>query len=198
MKKFSKFLSGALALAMVGSMSLTAFAAEGSETYQDLSENKESGHVVTVNATVDELGDVYSVLVAWTNLEFTYTETQAAEWDSANHVAKDSVGTWSSDGEGSVSVTNNSNVDVYGKITYTADAGYQANLADKGVTVTTTDVATSTLLHAGVEANVTPQTTGENQNKIEATVTISGAPTADLTGVTAGTFTAVVGTAALD
>ena len=197
MKKFSKFMSGAMALAMVACMGTTAFAAEGNETYDDLSQNKESGHVVTVQAEVEELGTVYSVDVVWTDLAFTYSETTPASWDAKQHETVESVGTWSNQGKGSVSVTNNSNADVYAKIAYEADAGYQTAVADKGITVETVAVDSATLLHKGVAENVTAQTEGENQNKIEATVTVSGAPTASISeAVNAGTFTAVVGTTA--
>lgn len=196
MKKFSKIMSSAMALAMVACMGTTAFAAESPETYDDLTQNKESGHIVTVQAeSVTELGTVYSVEVAWTNLAFTWEETTPASWNAKQHETVEAVGTWSNSGEGSVSVTNNSNADVYAKIAYKADASYQTNVADNGITVETTAVEEATLLHKGVAENVEAQTSGENQNKIEATVTVTGSPKATITdAVNAGTFTAVVGT----
>lgn len=196
MKKMPKLLSGAMALALVACMGTTAFAAEGSTDYNELNENKESEHIVTVNATVKELGTVYSVNVAWTDLDFTYNETTPASWNDEQHETVASVGTWTNSGNGSVTVTNDSNAAVYAKITYAADANYQTAVADKGVTVAASAVDTATELKAGDKDNITPQLTGDHQNQIQATVTVTGAPTADLSNVTAGTFTAVVGTSA--
>lgn len=194
MKKMPKLLSGAMALALVACMGTTAFAAEGSTDYNELNENKQSQHIVTVNATVGELGTVYSVNVAWTNLDFTWAESTPASWNDEQHEAVEAQGTWSADGKGSVTVTNDSNADVYAKITYAEDGDYTTNLKDKGVTVETVAVDTATKLNAGDSENITPQLTGDHQNQIQAIVTVSGVPTADISNATAGTFTAVVGT----
>ncbi len=198
MKMLSKILSGAMAMALAAGMSVTAFAADGTATLvPEAGKNAQQTADVTIKATVKELGAVYSVNVAWTDLVFDYTESAPASWDTTEHKTVASTGTWTADGNGSVTVTNHSNENVYAKITYAEGGDYTNEVSAKGVTVTATPVDAVTELSKGTLANKTAITEGgasAGQNQIKATVKVEGAPTANITSVTAGTFTAVVGT----
>ena len=78
MKKFSKFMSGAMALAMVACMSTTAFAAESNVT----SDGGQATGDVYVTATKQvESDEVIYVTVSIPDMSFTYSFGDEGDWD---------------------------------------------------------------------------------------------------------------------
>ena len=102
-----KLISLILALVMVMSLSVTAFAYE----------TNNGSEATTINVkgtfkTAGAAGEKISVDVAWEGMEFTYTEGSAGEWLPGEHkYAEDGEGAWSTN-KGTVTVTNHSNVAV--------------------------------------------------------------------------------------
>ena len=72
-------------------------------------------------------GTVYSVDIAWGDMEFTYTAA-AGIWDPATHtITGADGGTWKVNNEGGnkITVTNHSNTAVTATINYAAASGYE-------------------------------------------------------------------------
>lgn len=125
-----KILSLVLALALVMSLSITAFAAEL---------NGENSKDVTANYQAGEASQkVYLVDIVWGSLEFTYTDASEGIWDPETHTYTGTTeAKWSySEGANKVEVTNHSNAEVTVELT-------NSNVMD-GVTLTW-DKATLTL-----------------------------------------------------
>ena len=104
-----KILSLVLALAMVMSLSITAFATELNDTTSSGSKN------VTANYVAGESGKkVYLVDIIWGSMEFTYTDASEGTWDPETHTyTGTSEAKWSySEGANKVEVTNHSNAEV--------------------------------------------------------------------------------------
>ena len=187
MKKYSKLLSGVMALAMVACMGTTAFAAETPSEGTTGDTTKD----VMLNATVPTPTDEYYVNITWGDMTFTYSGgTAASEWDQATHDYNNqaTVGSWVND-SATVKVTNNSNVPVTLSGEYTA-SGYENGQETDGVTVSYTNF-TEAQLAAGDSNNVAGGTTSDNQ--ATATVSVSGNPTKSLDNVKAGSITVTIG-----
>lgn len=109
--KTKKILAFALALVMALGLSVTAFAAAGSETKTSVPADK------TIEVT-GKYGDtapatVFSVDIKWGAMEFTYSTGNSAKWNPGTHtydVTAESTG-WTNDGN-EVTVTNHSNTDL--------------------------------------------------------------------------------------
>lgn len=120
-----KILSLILALVLVMSLSVTAFAAETNDGKKDTT--------INVNAKytdgVTEAGAVISVNVAWEAMQFTYTTGGVNTWNPATHKyeVKNSGGQWSATGN-TVTVTNHSNVKINATLTFAADETNYPNL----------------------------------------------------------------------
>lgn len=193
MKKYSKLLSGVMALAMVGCMSMTAFAAgpEANTTGTNIEELDGTETIdVQLNADITETEPTYSVNVAWTSMKFSYSGTEDDEWNVATHKYDTTgSGTWDSQ-SGTVTVTNHSDVAVGLDGKYASTTGYVSGTPKDGVTVTYTPFGLNKLDAATPDSLETPGNT-QSTSKIN----ISGAPTADLSAVTAGTITVTISTA---
>lgn len=101
-----KILSLVLALALVMSLGITAFAAEI---------NGDNSKDVTANYQAGEASQkVYLVDIVWGSLEFTYTDASEGTWDPETHTyTGTSEAKWSySEGANKVEVTNHSNAEV--------------------------------------------------------------------------------------
>ena len=117
-----KVLSIVLAIAMIASMATVAFAnpvtltALGSQTID----------VNGVYADGEKVGN-YKVIVAWADMEFTYT-TNATEWNVDTHmwdVTEEAA--WA--GAGTITVTNHSDVKVTASAAYAAVEGGNTAMA---------------------------------------------------------------------
>ena len=119
-----KLISLLLALAMVMSLSVTVFAAEGDVTGAkagEYSANVTGSYVPGIEST----GTVFSVDISWTAMSFTYHAEQAPVWDATNHKYSESTpAKW--EGEGTITVTNHSNAKITAVPAYTPGAGYES------------------------------------------------------------------------
>ena len=174
-----KILSLVLALAMVMSLSITAFATELNDTTSSGSKN------VTANYVAGESGKkVYLVDIIWGNMEFTYTDASEGTWDPETHTyTGTSEAKWSySEGANKVEVTNHSNAEVTVEIA-------NSNVMD-GVTLTW-DKTSLTLPTAD-------NGQGENGSGLPTTdsalLTVTGAITESEEKVTLGTVTVTLKT----
>lgn len=112
-----------LAVMMIATMSVTAFAAEVT---------KDGGTAtITVNGTYDAsegAGETISVLVAWDAMTFTYTAGAAGEWLPDEHKYADAAeGSWSTD-TATITVTNHSNVAVTASLAWTQNTALTGNI----------------------------------------------------------------------
>ena len=113
-----KLLTLALALVMMMSLSVTAFAATNDGTSDTTIDVKA---VYSASATTP---DVISADIAWGAMEFTYSVGGTHTWDPVNHVYKDNTtATWTSSGN-TVTVTNHSNVAIKAELSFVADSAY--------------------------------------------------------------------------
>lgn len=146
-----------MALAMVMSLSVTAFASElgGSKDVTAKYEKNESEQ------------PIYNVDLNWGDLTFTYTETVEKEWDADTHTYTSKVtgGSWDKT-ESTIKVTNHSNVSV--TVIMTVEA-----VENTGVEVTL-DGGNATLA-AGEENNV------DGAKYVIGTVKVSGTPNSTVT-----------------
>lgn len=113
-----KILSLILALALVMSLSVTAFAATNDGT-EDTS--------IDVNALYSDgvsTPEVISVNVEWGAMSFTYSVNGTKQWDATKHeYTTNSNAAWTASGN-TVTVTNHSNVAVKAELSFAADAAY--------------------------------------------------------------------------
>ena len=192
MKKMSKLLSGVMALAMIGCMSVTAFAAEGPAAGNtDVGQQDGNGNAevqVQLAATLPEEEDVYKVNIAWTSMDFVYTGN-ASVWNADKHERTAASGSWNQN-DATITVINHSNKGVSVDNSYEpAEVGkYVSGQAYEGVTLTVNDFGKETLT-AGVEG--TPEGTDE-QDKTTCKVTVTGTPEKAITEAIVGTITVTV------
>ena len=159
-----KILSLVLALALVMSLSVTAFAATNDGT-----ENTS----IDVNALYSDgvsTPEVISVNVEWGAMSFTYSVNGTKQWDATKHeYTTDSDATWTASGN-TVTVTNHSNVAVKAELSFAADAAYntvtgsfdKAELlldSGDGLTYANADKETAKLTLAGTLANTVTTST---------------------------------------
>lgn len=157
-----KILSLILALAMVMSLSVTAFAAENEDNGNDLNGGADI-NVTAKHVAGGSTGTTYSVDITWTDMTFTYTDTTTKEWQPSDHSYKEVAGGSWDKTTATVTVTNHSNASVQATVAYTdgkADDGVNASF-DK----------TTATLDAGVENQY------DAADKEVFTLTISGTPT---------------------
>ena len=150
MKKNVAFI---LALTMVMSLNITAFAATVGTGEQDIDvEGKYQDNTTT--------STVYSVDVTWGAMQFTYTESGAMTWNTADHTYSCTKSSgWTADGN-TVTVTNHSNAAVTASFDF-------ASLPDYNTVTGSFDVASETL-EAGVEGGY------DTADKVTATLTLDG------------------------
>lgn len=168
-----KLIATVLALVMVMSLSVTAFAAEtvGQNGSQDIDVTAKYSDTVTTP-------DVYSVDIEWDNMTFTYSEAGTMDWDPATHTYKENVTAGWDKESANVTVTNHSNVAVNVTFGYTPVESF-------GVTTALSNTEAAVQLAAGVEGKVADAASAT------ATLTVSGIPNETVTaeGVVVGTIT---------
>lgn len=146
-----------MALAMVMSLSVTAFAS-------DLGESKD----VTAKYEKNESEQpIYNVDLNWGDLTFTYTETVEKVWNPDTHTYTDTVtgGSWDKT-ESTVTVTNHSNVSVAVSMSVTPVDGTGVDVSLTGGNAT---------LAAGEVGNV------NGAASVTGTITVSGKPNSTVT-----------------
>lgn len=157
-----KILSLILALAMVMSLSVTAFAAEGSDGGNKPGEDTNID-VSAKHVAGGSTGTVYSVDIKWTDMTFTYTDETTKTWKPEDHSYETNPGGSWDKTTATVTVTNHSNAGV------TATVAYTDGNANDGVNASF-DKTTATL-DAGVENQY------DAADKEVFTLTIEGTPT---------------------
>ena len=145
-----------MVLAMVMSLSVTAFAS-------DLGESKD----VTAKYEKNESEQpIYNVDLNWGDLTFTYTETTTKVWNPDTHTYDTTTtGSWDKT-ESSITVTNHSNVSVDVSMSVTPVGG-------TGVNVTL--IGGSSTLAAGEVGNV------DGAASVTGTIKVSGKPNSTVT-----------------
>ena len=122
-----KIMSLALALVMLMSLSVTAFAADTSpKTVEAENGTAEIAVSATYKEDVTSASDTYNVVVTWSGMEFTYTVEGTQTWNAETHkydVQMDETGTWS-ESTATVTVTNHSNVAVTATLSFAAVEAY--------------------------------------------------------------------------
>lgn len=148
-----KIISLILALALVMSLSVTAFATtnEGGDTTINV-----KGTFKTAGAA----GEKISVDVAWEGMEFTYTEGAAGEWLPGEHkYAEDGEGAWSTN-KGTVTVTNHSNAAVTATLSFApAVTGVVGTFTESSGTANDNVLTLATAV--GTEVDAAPSATAE-------------------------------------
>lgn len=146
MKKLVSMLAVA---ALTCTMGTTAFAAD-----QD--------GVSTGDYTADVKGTyqaggavVYSVDIAWTNMNFTYTGAGKGTWDPETHqYSGSSEGAWTASND-SITVTNHSNAAVKATASYQAETGYESTTMTFGNNEATVATAVGTEVASAPSATIT-------------------------------------------
>lgn len=117
-----KTLSLILALTLILSMSITAFAA-------DITPTGGSNHNVTATYQAGATsGTVYGVDISWGDMVFTYTDASKGTWNADNHVYDNPVAAkWTcAEGANIITVTNHSNAPISVAPSYTAETAYSS------------------------------------------------------------------------
>lgn len=114
-----KILSLILALAMIMSLSVTAFAAEGITNGDTDTADVKGTYSSEVTVTV------YSVDISWEGLSFTYNGAFEGNWDPKTHEYENSTAAGWAAGNGTITVTNHSNTAITATPSYKAVAGYE-------------------------------------------------------------------------
>ena len=172
-----KIISLCLAVALLMSLSITVFA----ENQTDVGVGNYSTTVTgsTVNGTVG--GTVFMVDISWSGMDFTYHGEKAPTWDAENHTYTDRVAAWW-EGQGTISVTNDSNARIYAAPVYEAAAGYES--ADMAFSTEKLQVATAaygTQQSGTITVTPTGSLPNDTQNKTIGTITITIAEDPDVT-----------------
>ena len=168
-----KIVSLMLAFALLLSLGLTAFAADGAEKSESID--------VTARYEKDTTEDVvFSVDIVWEDMTFSYSEEGTKVWNPENHsYTTTTEGGWDKT-TADITVTNHSNAAVEVALNYTPAEG------DTGITAALS--VTSDTLQAGVEG------AAAEADALVSTLTISGTPNASVTeeGVKIGSVTITV------
>lgn len=162
-----KLMATTIALALTMSMSLSAFAADNSATlnFQQAGNEKKD---IAVNATLTNVpteAEIYSVDVAWTDMNFTYTQPQDKAWqpDKHNYIVTDVAGGGWDKTEATVTVTNHSNKAVNVQVNF---QGVENSGVSGAIDVTSKTLASGVGLAYSAA------------DKLESKLTISGKPAA--------------------
>ena len=118
MKKILSFL---LALAMILSLSVTAFAGE---TLND-SNSTSTADVIGSYVAGTTGGTIFSVDIAWTDMNFTYYGESSPVWDPVTHTysGEEREAGWA-DSDAYITITNHSNAYIIASLSYAAENGY--------------------------------------------------------------------------
>ena len=148
MKKITTLLAAA---ALVCTMGTTAFAAD-----QDGVSTGSYPADVKGTYKAGSSGDVvYSVDIAWTDMNFTYTGAGEGTWDPETHqYSGSSEGAWTAS-DNSITVTNHSNAAVKATAKFEADSGYESTTMTFGNNEATVATAVGTEVASAPSATIT-------------------------------------------
>ncbi len=147
-----KIVSLILAIAMIMSLSITAFAVGSGET-------SSTDVKATYNSGADA-GKIYSVDIAWSGMSFTYTDANT-KWNPQTHTYDPTSDPYWS--QGVITVTNHSNAAVTATASYTAEAGYgdiSMTFSNESVNVATADNGENGAAGAAVTETITAKPVG--------------------------------------
>lgn len=170
-----KILSLILALAMIMSLSVTAFAAEG--VTNGGTDTADVKGTYSSEATVT----VYSVDIAWEGLSFTYNGAFEGNWNPKTHEYENATAAGWAAGNGTITVTNHSNTAITATPSYSPAAGYES----AGVSFSTAALQVATADN-GVDGAAGTAVTGT------ITVTPTGSLPEGTEDVTIGTITITI------
>lgn len=164
-----KFLALLLAVMMIASMSITAFAADLYYDPTNDSSNETNTTTGDVLVTVDGTANVthtYYVVVTWKEMSFKYSFASGTTWDPENHQyvnANGTVGAWDK-GEvaQAITVTNHSDASV------TADAKF-----DTGDSKTTNNVTATVACESASETIGSAEGKAFNDSSLSITYKVS-------------------------
>lgn len=163
-------------IAVMTSLAVTAFAEEN-VGIGDYSTEVKGTYVA--GTTGD--GAIYSVDITWSAMSFTYHAAKEPVWDVETHSYSESVAAYW-EGEGTITVTNHSNVSISATPVYTAEEGYEE----------------ASMLFDAEKLVVSSAESGAEQTGVIA-VTPSGTLPANANGEKIGTITVTIaGTVTLD
>ena len=117
-----KILSFVLVLAMLFSLSITAFAAESMTGTNDTSSTDVHGTYIAGTSG----GTVFSVDISWSDMNFTYYGASSPVWDPVTHTysGEEREAGWA-ESNAYIELTNHSNAHIYVDLIYKAKDGYK-------------------------------------------------------------------------
>lgn len=169
-----KIISLILALAMVMSLSVTAFAAEGVTNGGTDTSDVKGTYSSTATVTV------YSVDIAWEGLSFTYNGAFEGNWNPETHEYEDATAAGWAAGNGTITVTNHSNTAITATPTYTAKDGFETagvSFSTSALNVATADNGIDGAAGTAVTGTITVTPTGSlpegTKDAVIGTITIT-------------------------
>ena len=178
-----KLFATLLTVAMLASMSVTAFAADNDTVTTDGGSKEISVNAKYVDGATTP--GVISADIEWGAMEFTYSVGGVKVWDAQKHqyTVTNATNGWSENGN-TVKVTNHSNVDVKTTFTYAAESGNTLTGAFTYDNSKTADSTGAVSLAKGVEGQVS------TADYVTAALKLSGTPSSTMTDFTkVGTIT---------
>ena len=164
-----KGITAILALALAASLSVTAFAAEGSAV--GTVPGSQSIEVRAGYQDTSATPEVYSVDISWGHMEFTYTRSGSMVWNADSHTFTDNTAAaWSADGSG-ITVTNHSNMPVLVSFAFTRDTAVTEAITGSF------DISSKILREGEVNKK-------EEADSVTSSLTLSGALASDRTTLT--------------
>ena len=148
MKKMISLLAAA---ALVCTMSTTAFAADQTGVNTgDYSNNVKGTYQAGISGAV-----VYSVDIAWTDMNFTYTGAGEGTWNPETHQYEGGTEASWTDSNASVTVINHSNAAVTVTASFEAETGYESTTMTFGNNEATVATAVGTEVASAPSATIT-------------------------------------------
>ncbi|MCD8013402.1 MAG: hypothetical protein LUG99_09530 [Lachnospiraceae bacterium] len=173
-----KLIATLLAGVMCLSLTVTAFAADGSATVTTVPGSSDDIDVYAVYDGSTSTPTVYSVDITWDSMTFVYEESGAKNWNASDHTYTEQTTSEWTYSEAEITVTNHSNAAVDVTLAYTAD-----DTVDSGVTGSL-DVTSGTLTAGEVNAY-------DTADSLTSTFSVSGTPNSSVVteeGVKIGTI----------